>query len=215
MTMKKLTIRQEYLIEDESKLRALCGETTDSIWEKATPVITEPMQRFIAQSPFCCLSSQNANKKTDLSPRGDPAGFVKVANESTLLLPDRPGNRRYDTMRNIVQSPEVSLLFMIPGVSITLRVNGRAQITHDPELIEPFMMKGKLPKLLLIIHVEEAYGHCAKAILRSKLWDPATYQSPDTVPTLGELMSQHRKIPKEEVLRIESTIIKDIEDSMY
>ncbi len=213
--MSKVTIRPEYLIEDESKLRALCGETTESIWEKATPVITEPMQRFIAQSPFCCLSSQNANKKTDLSPRGDPAGFVTVANESTLLLPDRPGNRRYDTMRNVVQSPEVSLLFLIPGVPITLRVNGRAQISHDPALIEPFEIQGKQPKLVLIIHVEEAYGHCAKAIMRSKLWDPATHLSPKAVPKLSELMSQHRKISGEEVSRIEKTIAKDLDDSMY
>ena len=110
--MKKLTIRPEYLVEDEAQLRALCGETTDSIWAKATSVITEPMQRFIDLSPFCCLSSNNAEGKTDLSPRGDPAGFVTVANESTLLIPDRPGNRRYDTMRNITQSPQVSLVLL-------------------------------------------------------------------------------------------------------
>ncbi len=213
--MKELTIRPEYLVEDEAQLRALCGETTDSIWAKATSVITEPMQRFIDLSPFCCLSSNNAEGKTDLSPRGDPAGFVTVANESTLLIPDRPGNRRYDTMRNITQSPQVSLLFMIPGVSITLRVNGRAQISHDPELIEPFSVGGKLPKLVLIVHVEEAYGHCAKAILRSKLWDPKAHQDPTTVPTLGELMSHHRPIAAEAVEEIEQSISKDLDDSMY
>lgn len=213
--MNNLTIRTEYLIDNEQKLRELCGDTTDSIWAKATSVITEPMQSFIEQSPFCCLSSQNADRKTDLSPRGDPAGFVTVANESTLLIPDRPGNRRYDTMRNVVQSPEVSLLFLIPGVSITLRVNGRAQISNDPELIAPFEIRGKLPKLVLIIHVEEAYGHCAKAILRSKLWDPSTHQSAKTVPTLAQLMMHHREIPTEEVIRIEDTITKDIDDSMY
>ncbi len=213
--MKDLTIRPEYLIDDEKKLRSLCGDTSESVWAKATSVITEPMKQFIAQSPFCCLSSQNAERKTDLSPRGDPAGFITVANESTLLLPDRPGNRRYDTMRNIVQSPQVSLLFMIPGVSITLRVNGRAQISHDPELLAPFSVKGKLPQLVVIIDVEEAYGHCAKAILRSKLWDPTTFQSQKSVPTLGELMSHHRKIPEEEVNRIKQAIINDIDDSMY
>ena len=213
--MNNLTIRPEYLIDNEKKLRELCGETTDSIWAKATSVITEPMQSFIEQSPFCCLSSQNAEGKTDLSPRGDPVGFVTVANESTLLIPDRPGNRRYDTMRNVVESPQVSLLFLIPGVSITLRVNGRAQISSDPELIAPFDVRGKLPKLVLIVHVEEAYGHCAKAILRSKLWDQSTYQSAETVPTLGELMLHHRKMPTEEVNRVETTIAKDLDDSMY
>lgn len=213
--MSELEIKSEYLIDDEAKLRALCGDTTESIWAKSTTFITEPMQRFIALSPFCCLSSQDSDHKTDLSPRGDPPGFVTVANESTLLMPDRPGNRRYDTMRNVVQSPQVSLLFMIPGVSITLRVNGRAQISHDPELLEPFTIQGKLPKLVLIIHVEEAYGHCAKAILRSKLWEPAAEHPPGAVPTLGELMSQHRKISTEEIAQMHGNIAQDIKDSMY
>jgi len=106
--MSELEIKPEYLINDEAGLRALCGETTDSIWAKATTVITEPMREFINLSPFCCLSSHNKELKTDLSPRGDPAGFVKVFNESTLLMPDRPGNRRYDTMRNIVDSPQIA-----------------------------------------------------------------------------------------------------------
>jgi len=213
--MKDLKIRDEYLVKDEDKLRAICGHTTDSIWAKATTVITEPMQQFISLSPFCCLSSQNSDHKSDLSPRGDPAGFVTVANESTLLMPDRPGNRRYDTMRNVVQSPQVSLLFLIPGVSITLRVNGRAQITHDPEILEPFSMRDKLPQLALIIHVEEAYGHCAKAILRSKLWDPKAKPSPEIVPTLADLMMHHRELPKDEIERIDETISQDIKDSMY
>ena len=213
--MSTFTLKPEYLIDTEAKLRELCGETTDSIWAKATTVITEPMRQFIEMSPFCCLSSQDADRKTDLSPRGDPNGFVTVANETTLLMPDRPGNRRYDTMRNIMQSPQVSLLFLIPGVFITLRVNGRAQISHDPELIEPFAMHGKLPKLVLIIEVEEAYGHCAKAILRSKLWDPKAQQSPEDVPTLADLMMHHRTLAAEEVTRIDHTIKKDIDDSMY
>ena len=213
--MKNFNIKPEFLIDNEEQLRELCGETTESIWAKATTVITEPMQQFIKMSPFCCLSSQNADRKTDLSPRGDPAGFVTVANETTLLMPDRPGNRRYDTMRNVIQSPQVSLLFLIPGVFITLRVNGRAQISHDPELLEPFSIRGKLPKLVLIIKVEEAYGHCAKAILRSKLWDPSAQQSAEEVPTLTDLMMHHRKESSEEVARIDSVIKQDINDSMY
>jgi len=108
-------------------------------------------------------------------------------------------------MRNVVQSPQVSLLFLIPGVSITLRVNGRAQISSDPDLIAPFEIRGKLPKLVLIIHVE----------VRAKLWDQSTYQSAETVPTLGELMLHHRKMPTEEVNRVENTITKDLDDSMY
>ena len=118
-------------------------------------------------------------------------------------------------MRNVIESPQVSLLFMIPGVAITLRVNGRAQISHDPELLEQFSMRGKLPKLVLVIHVEEAYGHCAKAILRSKLWEQEAQQSAKDAPTLADLMSNHRKIPKTEVERIEGMIKQDLTDSMY
>jgi len=213
--MNDLSIKPEYLIDNEAKLRELCGDTTESIWAKATTIITEPMQEFIALSPFCCLSSQNADHKSDLSPRGDPAGFVTVANESTLLIPDRPGNRRYDTMRNVMQSPGVSLLFMIPGVSITLRVNGQALISCDPELLEPFSMRGKLPKLVLIVKVEEAYGHCAKAIMRSNLWDPNAQQSPADVPSLADLMMHHRKISTEAAKDIDETIKQDLKDSMY
>ena len=118
-------------------------------------------------------------------------------------------------MRNVVQSPQVSLLFLIPGVSITLRVNGRAQITHDPDILEPFAVRGKLPQLALVIHVEEAYGHCAKAILRAKLWDSKAQQPPENVPTLADLMMHHRKISSEEVKRIDGTIEQDLKDSMY
>lgn len=213
--MNDLLIKHDYLINDEAKLRAVCGETTDSIWAKATTVITEPMKTFISLSPFCCLSSQNSAGQSDLSPRGDPAGFVSVANETTLLMPDRPGNRRYDTIRNIVQSPQVSLLFLIPGVPITLRINGHAQASYDPELLEPFEVKGKLPKLVLIIHVEEAYGHCAKAILRSKMWDEKTHIPANEAPSLADLMTHHRTEPAEEIARISDTIDQDLKDSMY
>ncbi len=213
--MKTLQVKPEFLVTNETQLRSLCGDTTESIWAKATTMITEPMQQFIELSPFVCLSSQNSEQKTDLSPRGDPAGFVQVADDKTLLIPDRPGNRRYDTMRNVIQSPAVSLLFMIPGVSITLRVNGQAQISHDPDLLAPFSIQGKEPNLVLIVQVEEAYGHCAKAILRAKLWDQSAQRKPADVPSLADLMMHHRQISKKEIDRIDDTITQDIKNSMY
>lgn len=167
--MKELNIQSKYLLQDEAQLREICGETTESIWAKAADFITEPMHKIIQLSPFCCISSYDKSGRTDISPRGDAPGFVTLAKTGELLIPDRPGNRRYDTIRNIMETGHVSLLFMIPGISITLRVNGHAKVTFDPEVLSQFEVKGKLPQLVVIVTVEEAYGHCAKSILRGKI----------------------------------------------
>ena len=213
--MPALEIQDQYLIKNEAQLRERFGDTTDSIWAKATDSISEPMRKFIELSPYCCISSCDNQGQTDLSPRGDPPGFIKVANPEQLLIPDRPGNRRYDTIRNIFQNPQVSLLFMIPGVPITVRVNGRAQISSDPELLQQFVVHNKLPKMVVIVSVQEAYGHCAKAILRGKIWESDFKLSSAEVPTLAELMTHHLKVKDEEFDRIDDTIKLDLKDSMY
>ena len=213
--MPALKIQDQYLIKNEAQLREQFGDTTDSIWAKATNSISEPMRKFIELSPYCCISSSDNQGQTDISPRGDAPGFIEVANPGQLLVPDRPGNRRYDTMRNIFQNPQVSLLFMIPGVPITVRVNGTAQISSDPELLGQFVVRNKQPKMVVIVSVEEAYGHCAKAILRGKLWESDFKLSSADVPTLAELMTYHLKIKDEEFDRIDGTIQQDLKDSMY
>ncbi len=210
-----LAINQEHFLSDEQSLREHCGNTTQVIWDKASPVVTESMARFIALSPFCCISSTDKAGNTDISPRGDAPGFVKLNSNDTLLLPDRPGNRRYDTFRNILETGSVSLLFMIPGVPITVRVNGTATISRDPLLLEPFAVKNRRPAVVQIIKVRECYGHCAKAIFRGKLWQDTFKIPASDAPSLATLMYEHLPIDNKERLRIQATIDKDLKDSMY
>ncbi len=213
--MSELKILDQYLIKNEAQLREQFGNTTESIWAKASDFISEPMCKFIELSPFCCISSRDNQGRTDISPRGDAPGFIHVASAGQLLIPDRPGNRRYDTIRNIMETGDVSLLFMIPGVAITLRVNGQAQVTCDPDLLSRFAVKEKLPKMIIIVTVQEAYGHCAKAILRGKIWREDFMLTGADVPSLPEMMTHHLAIKAAEVDRIESNVIQDLKDSMY
>jgi uncharacterized protein len=127
-----------------------------------------------------------------VSPRGDPAGFVRILDERTLLIPDRPGNRIADTLRNILANPHVGLLFLVPGVTDTFRVNGRASIVDDPELLAPSAMEGKVPKLGLLIEVDEAYTQCSKAFVRSDVWNPEHHVDRDELPTNGEILRSLR-----------------------
>ena len=144
---------------------------------------------FIALSPFVVLATGGA--EMDASPRGGHPGFVKVTAAGTLLLPDFPGNNRLDSLNNLIDNGKIGLLFLIPGVDETLRVNGRAQLSDDPALIECFAQEKRLPKLVIEVAVKEAYLHCAKALMRSKLWDPASRQPRTVLPTMGQMLNDH------------------------
>ena len=150
--------------------------------------LSDHYRALIEASPFVLLASVGP-EGLDCSPRGDAAGFVKVADERTLLLPDRRGNNRIDTLRNIVRDPRVALLFLIPGVGETLRVNGRAEIDIDPALLAELAAGGKPARSVLRVHVERAYFQCQKALVRSKLWDPARHVERGTLPTAGDILS--------------------------
>jgi PPOX class probable FMN-dependent enzyme len=175
-------------IAEEDALRGLIGEPTDLVRSKVTDRLNDLTRRFVERSPFLCLATSAADGTCDVSPRGDPAGFVRILDERTLLLPDRPGNRLADSHRNLLQNPHVALLFVVPGVTDTLRVNGRATLVTDPELLEPCAVEGKVPKLGLRIEVEEVYTHCSKAFLRAQLWDPERYVPREELPSPGELL---------------------------
>lgn len=172
----------------EGELRSLLGEPSELVQSKIADRLNDLTRQFVERSPFLCLSTSGADGRCDVSPRGDPAGFVRVLDERTLLLPDRPGNRLADSHRNILENPHVALLFVIPGVADTFRVNGTATIVTDPELLEPCAVEGKVPKLALKIEIEEAFTHCSKAFLRSQLWDPERYVDRAELPSPGELM---------------------------
>ncbi len=147
-------------------------------------------RRFIALSPFYVISSARSDGRADASPRGDPPGsLAHVLDDRTLLLPDRPGNRQVDTLMNLVERPYVGLLFFVPGFTETLRINGRAEISTDPELLKPLAIKGKLPISVLKVTVEEAFLHCAKALIRSRIWDPAAQVERSCFPTYGQVLA--------------------------
>ena len=156
---------------------------------KETGHITAEYRKLIEAAPFVVLATIGP-EGLDCSPRGDPPGFVRVVDKHTLLIPDRRGNNRIDSLRNLIHDPRVALLFLIPGCSETIRVIGRAQISTDPELCRSFVMEGKLPKCVLVVTVEKAYFQCTKAIIRSKLWDPASKVDRKTLPTPGSILAE-------------------------
>jgi len=178
-------------ITEVEQLREIMGEPVHPIlYEKATAKLTDPITRFIAMSPFLTLATHSADGRTDVSPRGDAPGFVHVQDVQTLVIPERPGNRRLDSVINILDDGNVAMLFMIPGVSETVRVNGTAVVSADPALLEGFAVNGKRPPLALVVTVSEAFGHCSKAFRRSKLWQPDYFVS-EGAPTLAEMMDSH------------------------
>ena len=176
------------MISAEDVLRSALGEPSDLVRSKINDKLNDLTRQFVERSPFLCLATSAADGTCDVSPRGDPAGFVKVLDERTLLLPDRPGNKLADSFRNVLENPHVALLFFLPGVSYTFRVNGRATIVDDPELLEPCAVEGKMPTLGLLIEVDEAFTHCPKAFLRAQLWDPDQFVDRSELPSAGEIM---------------------------
>jgi PPOX class probable FMN-dependent enzyme len=156
---------------------------------KETDRITPQYRKLIEAAPFAVIATCGP-EGLDCSPRGDPPGFVRVADERTVIIPDRRGNNRIDSLRNLVRDPRISLLFLIPGVGEAMRINGRARISTDPELTASFAMNGKVPKCVLVVTVERAYFQCTKAIIRSKLWDPKSVVDRKTLPTPGSILAE-------------------------
>lgn len=155
---------------------------------KVARLITPHYRQLIAASPFVALATSGP-EGLDCSPRGDRPGFVRIQGETTLMLPDRRGNNRIDSLRNIVRDPRCALLFLIPGSGTTLRVNGRAHLSVDPDLLESFAMENKAPRSVIVLEIDEVYFQCARAIIRSELWNPDRHVDPTTLPTPGEILA--------------------------
>lgn len=175
-------------IDSIDKLRALYGPAKERALKKQQSQLDVYCQRFIALSPFVVLGSCGADQKLDASPRGGAPGFVKVADAHTLLVPDSPGNNRLDTLENVIATGRLGMLFMIPGFDETLRVNGTAQLSDDPSFLDQCETEVRRPKLVLKVTVQEAYLHCAKAFMRSKLWDPAARVDRQALPTMNDMI---------------------------
>jgi PPOX class probable FMN-dependent enzyme len=176
-------------IDTVEELRARYGHAGETAELKRIPRLDIHCRTLIAASPFVVLGTSDAEGNQDVSPRGDPPGFVKVLDDTTLLLPDRPGNRLLDSLQNVLANPQVGMLFMIPGMNETLRVNGTAELVTDPDLLAACAVDGKTPQSGLKVTVKEAYLHCAKAFLRSKLWDPKVQVDRKSLPTLGRMIA--------------------------
>lgn len=175
-------------ISDEAELREILGSPVELIVAKVVDRLNDLTRQFIERSPFVCVATASPDGGLDVSPRGDPAGFVRILDERTLLLPERPGNRLADTLTNLLADPRIALLFLIPGIGDTFRVNGRAVITDDPELLAPSAIEGKTPKLGILVSIEEAYTQCPKAMLRSDLWNPERHIARSELPSSGRIM---------------------------
>ncbi len=187
-----------HLITTDADLRAAYPPTHENAKLKCVDHIDPHARAFIERSPFLCIGTQSSDGTADVSPRGDPRGFVKILDDKTILIPDRPGNNRLDTLSNIVANPSVGLIFLVPGFDETLRINGTAQLTHDPDLLKLLAVRDRIPTLAIVVTVDELFLHCAKAFRRSKLWDPNELQDRKEMPSLMKIiMDQSERTPKD------------------
>jgi len=177
-------------IESVDRLRRLYKQPSERVRRKQLDRLDDYFRRYIALSPFVLVASGGADGLADVSPRGERPGFVQVLDEHRLVIPDRPGNNRLDTMTNLLANPAIGLLFMVPGFQETLRINGVAEIRDDDDLCARFAVDGRLPVTVILVAVREAYFHCAKSIMRSRLWDPEARVDRGLLPTLGRMIKE-------------------------
>jgi uncharacterized protein len=177
-------------IEDPRQLREIYGAPNERSLKKELTRFDRHCRNFIALSPFLVLASSDPSGRCDASPKGDMPGFVRVVDDTTLLIPDRLGNNRVDTLGNLLARPGVGLIFFVPGINETLRVNGRASVTTDPALLEPLAVNGKAPRSGILVAAEEIYFHCGKALIRSDLWNPEKHVARGAFPPLGRIIAE-------------------------
>ena len=199
------------IVRSEAELRELMGEpVAPPVVEKTLSALDRHCLAFIGRAPFVLVASSDREGRMDISPKGDAPGFVRVLDSTTLVIPDRPGNQRFDTFKNLFESPRLGLIFLVPGKRETLRISGRAEVVRDAALLESMTTNGKVPSLAIAVHVEEAFFHCAKCVIRSRLWMPEHWPSLEGLPTLAETMKDAASIPAP--LEVVEAIIKDDEE---
>ncbi|WP_043614586.1 pyridoxamine 5'-phosphate oxidase family protein [Nonomuraea candida] len=180
-------------IESETELRELLGEVMPRAASKDRVRLHERDRQWLAASPFCLIATSDDAGNCDVSPKGDPAGFVHVIDDTTIAIPDRPGNRRADGFLNILKNPHVGLIFLIPTRNETLRINGRARLVREAPFFDEMIVKGHRPRLALVVEIEQIFFHCAKAFLRSSLWKPDNW-GPDGLPSHAQLVKDVQKV---------------------
>ncbi|MEC8194923.1 MAG: pyridoxamine 5'-phosphate oxidase family protein [Pseudomonadota bacterium] len=213
-------LKPEFLISDAEGLREVFKTPNpDSLSQKkCIDHMDKHARGFITRAPFLCMGTQAAEGLADVTPRGDPEGFVKVLGAHTLVIPERPGNNRIDSLINIVENPNVGLIFLVPGFDETLRVNGTAQVTTDPEILALMEVQDRLPRAAIVVSVVEVFLHCAKAFRRSKLWDPASLQDRSEMPSLSKMvLDQSTGAPEdpEEMAKLDAHLEARYRETMY
>lgn len=204
----------ENIITSEDELRAILGYPSEIVTRKTINYIDEHCQKFIENSPFITIATSNLQGNFDVSPKGDPAGFVKILDDKTLAIPDRPGNAKADTLTNIIKNPNVGLIFLIPGIKETLRVNGEALIVTDERILELLICDGKKPSFAIIVKVKEAFMHCAKCMIRSKLWQNSETLKERPVASLAKALVDHGKLDIS-VQELDDRIKNDEQNNLY
>ena len=202
------------VVATEAQFRAVIGNPSHRVLRKQVDALDEHCRAFIANCPFLLIASSDAEGNMDVSPKGDPAGFVRVLDDSTLAIPDRPGNRRADTFGNLLQKPRVGILFLIPGKSETLRIGGTAIIVRDQWLRDEMAIAGKAPDFAIVVNVKEVFFHCSKCVIRSKLWDSAHWPELAGLPSLAQTMVDAGKL-EETVQEMHALIEKDARERLY
>lgn len=203
-----------HTIADTETLKQIVGEPKPAIANKEMQALDKHFRHFISLCPFLCISTADAEGNQDISPRGDPPGFVRILDDRTVLIPDRKGNRRVDTMRNILENPNVGLMLMLPGVEEIVRINGKATITEDPALLADSAVNGSPPALGIVVKIDDVFFHCAKAVIRSKLWKSETPIARSEFPTYGEIVRDQRD-PDADVDAINADLQNDYKTRLY
>jgi PPOX class probable FMN-dependent enzyme len=198
------------VIERVEQLREFYDAAMERAVKKDIGHIDEMCRRLIAASPMVFIATYSKDGQADVSPRGGQPGFVTVLDERRLAIPDATGNRRLDTLENVVESGRAGVIFVIPGRDTTLRVNGPAHVTAEPELLERIQPVGKPPRTAIVLEAEEVYAHCPKAFIRSKLWDPGSWPDPESLPTPAEVSVAHQRDPAWTVEQEEERIAEAI-----
>ena len=202
-------------VRSAEELVTIIGTPSSMSLKKELTALDGHMRRFIAHSPFLVISTHSANGRCDASPRGDASGFVHVVDENTLLIPDRRGNKRVDSFRNILETGSIGLLFLIPGVGETLRVNGRAVIVRDETWLTPLTAQDKRPEVAIAVDVEECFLQCAKALLRSSLWKPSEWPSLQNLPCAAEMFTDQVQMPEFDVATMQLALDNAYKNNLY
>ncbi len=191
--MNKLNI-ENYQIKSKQELRELVGEPHEAVAKKSIAMVDDQAKSFIGRSPLVLMSTSDEHGRCDVTPRGDYPGFVHVVNSQQLVMPERPGNRRVDSLQNIIENPHVGMLFIIPGLEEVLRVNGRAAVIKEHPILEKLKLKNKAPLLGIAVEVEDCFIHCSRALKHSGIWEQESWPDPDTLPSAKDIFYAHLKI---------------------